>query len=129
MNYNIATQSSIQSAFKALQEEEVIIHSTDTIPGLACDATSDKAIKKIINLKKRKGPFSVIVASTKDIKNYSKISDEQFEIINNLLPGPFTILAKNNNQNNISKLVTEKSELIGFRIPNHRFTNNLIKLN
>ena len=127
MNYNIANQLSISSAVQALKEEKVIIHSTDTIPGLACDASSDKAVKKIVALKNRKGPFSIIIESTRDIENYSIIDDKQLDIINNLLPGPFTILAKNNNQNNISKLVTEKSELIGFRIPNHSFTNNLIK--
>ena len=127
MNYHIANKINIPSAIKALQKKEVIIHSTDTLPGLACDATSSKAIKKIIDLKGRKGPFSIIIKSVESIKDYSLINNDQLKIINSLLPGPFTILAKNNNQNNLSKLITEKSGLIGFRIPNHLFTNNLVK--
>ena len=127
MNYHIANNSNISSAVKALQKKEVIIHSTDTIPGLACDATSNKAVKKIIKLKGRKGPFSIIIKSVENIQNYSLIGADQLKIIKNLLPGPFTILAKNNNQNNLSKLVTEKSKLIGFRIPEHLFTNSLVK--
>ena len=127
MNYHIANNINIPSAIKALQKKEVIIHSTDTLPGLACDATSSKAVKKIIDLKGRKGPFSIIIKSVESIKDYSLINNDQLKIINSLLPGPFTILAKNNNQNNLSKLITEKSGLIGFRIPNHLFTNNLVK--
>ena len=127
MKYHIANQANIASAVKALREKKVIIHSTDTIPGLACDATSDKAIQTIIELKNRRGPFSIIVECIKDIKKYSTINDKQLEIISNLLPGPFTILSKNNKNNNLSKLATKDSELIGFRIPNHAFTNNLIK--
>ena len=69
MKYHIANQKSIASAVKALKEEKFIIHSTDTIPGLACDATSDKAIKNIIELKNRRGPFSIIVERIRDIKN------------------------------------------------------------
>ena len=127
MKYHIANQKSIASAVKALKEEKFIIHSTDTIPGLACDATSDKAIKNIIELKNRRGPFSIIVERIRDIKNYSIINNDQLDIISNLLPGPFTVLLKNNKKNDLSKLVTEDSELIGFRIPNHAFSNNLIK--
>ena len=69
MKYNLSDD--INRAVELLEKKEIIIHSTDTLPGLACDATSDKAINKIIQLKNRTGPFSIIVNSIEDIKNYS----------------------------------------------------------
>ena len=43
--------------------------------------------------------------------------------INKLLPGKFTILLKNNHNHDLSELALGDSELIGFRIPKHNFTN------
>ena len=125
MKYNLSDD--INRAVELLEKKEIIIHSTDTLPGLACDATSDKAINKIIQLKNRTGPFSIIVNSIEDIKNYSIFNDVKITLIKNILPGPFTVLLKNNNKNNLSKLATNQSPLIGFRIPNHNFTNQLSK--
>ena len=125
MRHNLSND--INLAVRLLEKKEIIIHSTDTLPGLACDATSDRAINKIIRLKNRTGPFSIIVNSIEDIKNYSIFNDRQIMLIRKILPGPFTVLLRNNEKNELSKLATNESILIGFRIPNHNFTNQLSK--
>ena len=61
------------------------------------------------------------------ISKYSFVSEVNKVTINKILPGPFTVLLKSNNNNNLSNYVTEKSKLIGFRIPNHSFSKNLVK--
>ena len=127
MNYHIADKNTLTHAVKLLKNEDVIIHSTDTLPGFACDATSDNAIEKIISMKNRKGPFSIIINSIHEIEKYAKLNVMQLKKIKKILPGPFTILLNNNNNNNLSKLVTPGSDLIGFRIPNHTFTMQLTK--
>ena len=126
MNYFKATPNNIDIAIKYLNQGRMIIHSTDTIPGLAADATNDDAIKALIKLKGRPGPYSIIVESIKEIEKFAKINSSIIDKIKSLLPGPFTILLKNNYQNNLSQFVLGDSDLIGFRIPNHSFSNQLV---
>ena len=125
-NYFKATLDNINIAIKYLNEEKLIIHSTDTIPGLAADATNDNAIKTLIKLKGRPGPYSIIVESVKEIEKFATINASVIREIKSILPGPFTVLLKNNYQNNLSKFVMGNSDLIGFRIPNHFFINKLV---
>ena len=125
-NYFKATLENIPIAIEHLKNSSLIAHSTDTLPGLAADATNDKAIDKIIKLKKRPGPYSIIINSIYDIKKYAIVSEKKITKIREILPGKFTVLLKNNNKNNLSKLCLGGSNLIGFRIPNHQFTNELV---
>jgi len=124
--YFKATLNNIPIAIKYLDKSDFIAHSTDTLPGLAADATNSNAISKIIKLKKRPGPYSIIISSLDDIKKYAIVNEKKMNQINKLLPGKFTILLKNNNNNNLSELALGDSELIGFRIPKHNFTNQLV---
>ena len=125
--YYKISKTALKTAIRELNDGNIIIHSTDTLPGLAVDATNDIALKKLIKLKGRGGPFSIIVTSISMISEYSFVSELNEGIINKILPGPYTVLLKNNNKNKLSNYVVEKSELIGFRIPKHSFSQNLVK--
>ena len=125
--YYKISKTALKTAIRELNDGNIIIHSTDTLPGLAVDATNDIALKKLIKLKGRGGPFSIIVTSIGMISEYSFVSELNEVIINKILPGPYTVLLKNNNKNKLSNYVVEKSELIGFRIPKHSFSQNLVK--
>ncbi len=125
-NYFEANKHNLNIAVDHLKKGNLIIHSTDTIPGLAADATNNSALKKLINLKGRPGPYSIIIQSVDSISKYAILGKGTLRKIKNLLPGPFTILLKNNNRNNLSNLTLGGSELVGFRVPNHKFTNQLV---
>ena len=123
--YYKADINNISEAIKGLKNN-FIVHSTDTLNSMSADATSDRCIQTVIDFKQRKGPFSIIVNSIKDIPKYANVNTTQLNIINQVLPGPFTILLEAN-KNNLSKLVMEGSNLVGIRIPNHKFTLDLIR--
>ena len=123
--YYKADINNISEAIKGLKNN-FIVHSTDTLNSLSADATSDRCIQTVIDFKQRKGPFSIIVNSIKDIPKYANVNTTQLNIINQVLPGPFTVLLEAK-KNNLSKLVTEGSNLVGIRIPNHKFTLDLIR--
>tara|TARA_Y100001968_G_scaffold182148_1_gene166799 strand:+ start:181 stop:759 length:579 start_codon:yes stop_codon:yes gene_type:complete len=123
--YYKADMINIEKAKDALNNN-FIVHSTDTLNSLSADATSDNCIQKVIDFKNRGGPFSIILNSINNIFEYAEINNNQFKLVKQLLPGPFTVLLKAKNSN-LSKLVTENSNLIGIRIPNHKFTLNLIE--
>ena len=124
--YFKTTLENIPIAVECLKNSNLIAHSTDTLPGLAADATSDIAINKVIKLKKRPGPYSIIISSLDDIKKYAIVNKEKLNKIKKIFPGKFTVLLKNNHHHNLSKLCLGDSNLIGFRIPQHRFTSQLV---
>ncbi len=51
----------INKALEVLKEGGLILYPTDTIWGIGCDATNEKAVKKIYALKKREESKSLIV--------------------------------------------------------------------
>lgn len=56
----------IQQAIQTLKSGGVIAYSTDTIPGLGCDATNEIAIDRIFEIKNRPVNKSVIVLVSSD---------------------------------------------------------------
>jgi L-threonylcarbamoyladenylate synthase len=72
---NKYSKSQIDQIVDYLNSGKILVLPTDTIYGLSCDATNEKAIKKIIKLKKRnksKG-LIVLVSSVKMAKEYCLI--------------------------------------------------------
>src|SRR5690606_20470343 len=51
----------IENAAKALKEGKVILYPTDTIWGLGCDPTNDKAVSRIFEIKKREDHKALII--------------------------------------------------------------------
>ena len=101
---------------KKILEGAVFIYPTDTIYGIGCDATNDKSVKRIREIKKReKNPFSVIAPSKEWIYTNFEISPEADDCIQKL-PGPYTLILKMKTQV-VSKHVSTKT--LGIRIPNH----------
>ena len=118
----------IVKAKEILQNNELIAIPTETVYGLAGNAYSDKAIKKIFVLKKRPLHNPLIV----HLKSVSSIYDVATEIPENALilankfwPGPLTLLLKK--QDHISDLITAGKNTVAVRVPNHPFA--LILLN
>lgn len=69
----------IQQCIEVLQNGGLILYPTDTIWGIGCDATNEKAVEKIFVLKKRPDTKSMIilVADEKQIFNYAQAPDEK----------------------------------------------------
>lgn len=110
----------IQQAIKELQQGNVVAIPTETVYGLAADATNPQAIAKIFALKQRPSdnPLIVHIGNSSDITNYVYIQHPlEQKIIDTLMPGPITILLQR--KNNIPDAVTAGSELVAIRIPQH----------
>ena len=70
-------EAEVETALKALEAGKVILYPTDTIWGLGCDATNEKAVEEIYKIKKRPGSKSmiVLVAEERDILKYIAAPD------------------------------------------------------
>lgn len=62
----------VESALDVLRNGEVILYPTDTIWGIGCDATNEKAIKRIYQIKNREDSKSLIIlaADERDMLRY-----------------------------------------------------------
>jgi len=125
--YSINEKNSIQLALKQLLDGEIIIYPTDTLYGFGVDATNSLSIRKLNKLKRRNQIYSIIVSSKKMLYNYIEYSDYHLDVINQFLPGPFTLIFKSY-KNNLSELVNPKMDTIGIRIPKSKFILEVVNL-
>lgn len=100
-----------------LEKDGLIIYPTDTLYGIGCNFYSQKAQKKIDNIKKRYDiPYSVIVSGIKMFNTISgEINPEYKDFIKKLFPGKSTLIVKLSS--NVNRNLVKGGSTIGIRIP------------
>lgn len=119
----------IQEVVEVLRNGGVIIYPTDTIYGMGCDITNQKAIERICQIKgvkPQKQNFSFICYDLSNISDYSRtVNTPVFKMMKKALPGPFTFILNANN--NVPKLLNNKKKTVGIRVPDHSIPRTLVK--
>ena len=65
----------IQKACEIMQAGGIILYPTDTIWGIGCDATNEKAVQKVYELKKRTDNKAMLVLTDSSAKLSMYVSD------------------------------------------------------
>jgi L-threonylcarbamoyladenylate synthase len=114
-------QTEITNTIKILKEGGLILYPTDTIWGIGCDATNEKAVKKIYELKQREDSKALIclVADERMLKKYVKQIPEAAINIIEVTNKPTTIIY-DEAQNLASNLISAEGS-IAIRIPDDEF--------
>lgn len=110
----------IQKAVVLLKQGQLIGLPTETVYGLAGDATNEAAIKKIFQAKGRPAdhPLIVHIGTLTEIHQWAKdISPEAHLLMQKFWPGPLTLIL--NKQPEVSLLLTGNQDSVGLRMPNH----------
>lgn len=119
----------IEQAVDVLRKGGVIIYPTDTVYGIGCDISNQKAIErvcKIRGLKPEKSNLSFICYDLTDISQYTKPFDTAvFRVLKKALPGPFTFIFNASGQ--VPKLLSTKKKTVGIRVPNNNIVRELVK--
>jgi len=124
--------SNIEKAKKYLTNNNVVVIPTETVYGLAGNAYSDKAVKKIFSLKKRplKNPLIVHYYRIKDLKQDCIINKTFNKLYRKFCPGPLTFVLNKKKNSKLSKYVNANKKTIAVRFPKNEITQNLLsKLN
>ena len=121
-----ADSHNLEKAFCALDAGKIIVYPTDTLYSLGVDASNEKAINDLNKLKNRSQPLSILLSTINEIKEYGYIDSAIKTKIRTLLPGPYTLLLKSKENKKISPLIQGGSNLIGIRVIDIKFCNNLI---
>ena len=127
MKINLAN---IKKAKKLLNLDECVAIPTETVYGLAGNAYSNKACKKIFKLKKRpkNNPLIVHYYDYQDLKIDCILNKNFIKLYKKFCPGPITFILNLKKNSHISKLVTNKKKTLAVRFPKHSITRKLLKL-
>jgi len=119
----------IRKIVDVLRDGGIIIYPTDTVYGLGCDITNNKAVEKIARwkgVKIEKNNFSFICSDFSHLADYTKpISNSLFKILKKNLPGPFTFILEANT--NVPKYFKGKKKTVGIRIPDNNIIRKIVE--
>ena len=122
-------ESNIKKAKKYLDKNCCIGVPTETVYGLAANAYSNIAVKKIFKLKKRpkNNPLIVHYTSINALKKDCLLNDNFIKLYKKFSPGPLTYILKLKKNSKISKHVTNKQKNLAVRFPKHKIFKTLLK--
>ena len=122
-------QSNIKKAKKYLDNDDCIAVPTETVYGLAGNAYSNKAVKKIFKLKKRpsNNPLIVHYYNFNKLKKDCDINENFKKLYKKFSPGPITYVLSLKKNCKISKFVTNKQKSLAVRFPKHSLFRKLLK--
>ncbi|WP_432710316.1 L-threonylcarbamoyladenylate synthase [Pedobacter sp.] len=119
----------IQQAVDILKKGGLIIYPTDTVYGLGCDITNQRAIEKICaikGIKPDKANFSFICSDLSNISDYIKpIDTTTFRVLKKALPGPYTFILNANGH--VPKLLSSKKKTVGIRVPDNSIAQEIVR--
>ncbi|TSD66958.1 threonylcarbamoyl-AMP synthase [Inquilinus sp. KBS0705] len=123
-------EKAIEQVAEVLRKGGIIIYPTDTVYGLGCDITNQKAIEricKIRNIKPDKANFSFICYDLSHISDYIKpIDNTTFRVLKKALPGPFTFIF--NASHAVPKLLSSNKKTVGIRVPDNNIARDIVKV-
>jgi len=120
----------IEEVVEVLRKGGIIIYPTDTVYGLGCDITNQKAIQRIAQLRRikpEKANFSFICYDLSHISDYIKpIDNATFRVLKKALPGPFTFIF--NASHNVPKLLSSNKKTVGIRVPDNNIAREIVRV-
>jgi L-threonylcarbamoyladenylate synthase len=117
----------IKKALEVLKAGGVILYPTDTIWGIGCDATNEKAVERIYKIKKREDSKSMLLLMENPAL-LERYVDEVPEIAWDLVEvatTPLTVIYPN--AKNLAKNLIAEDGSIGIRFTKEAFTTQLLQ--
>lgn len=117
----------IERVVQQIRNGALICYPTDTGYGIGCDLFNQKAIKQIIQLKRRPKlkPFSFMCSGLTDISQYAHVSNTAYRLLKKNLPGPYTFVLPGTKL--VPKVMATKQKTVGIRVPGHPISRALLE--
>ncbi len=117
----------IAKAVNVLKKGGLVIFPTETVYGIAADATNPKAIKKLNSYKKRPvgKPYSVAVTDQIMAEKYVSLNTAAKNIYKEFLPGPVTVVSYGKHK--LAKGVESETGTLGIRISSYPLVTQMVK--
>lgn len=119
----------IRQIVEVLRNGGVIIYPTDTIYGMGCDITNQRAVERICKIKginPKKHNFSFVCADLSNIAQYTRvITKPVFKMMKKGLPGPFTFILEASSV--VPKILHSNKKTVGIRVPDHTISRAIVE--
>lgn len=118
----------IAQAAQVIKEGGLVGMPTETVYGLAADATNPQAVKKIFEAKGRPqdNPLIVHIADVEDVSRFGRdISKEARALMEAFWPGPMTIILKKTDL--VPDIVSCGLDTVGIRLPSNPIARAFIR--
>tara|TARA_Y100001970_G_scaffold197802_1_gene240628 strand:+ start:736 stop:1668 length:933 start_codon:yes stop_codon:yes gene_type:complete len=127
MNNNLAN---IKKSISFLNKEDCVAIPTETVYGLAANAYSSKAVRKIYTLKRRpiNNPSIIHYSSLNQLEKDCELNKNFFKLYKKFCPGPITFVLKLKKESRISKIATNNKKTVAIRFPKNKITQKLLKI-
>jgi len=118
----------IASAARFIIGGGAVVYPTETVYGLGANALDEQAVMRVFLIKKRplSKPISLAVSSLEMLRNVAEIRDEDMRILEELLPGPVSILVRK--KSIVPDILTAGSPLVSIRYPDHESALRIIDI-
>jgi tRNA threonylcarbamoyl adenosine modification protein (Sua5/YciO/YrdC/YwlC family) len=123
------SEAAIKKVVDVLKSGGLVIYPTDTVYGLGCDITNNKALEriaKIKGIKLEKANFSFVCSDLSNLSDYVKqIDTSTFKILKRALPGPYTFILPGNND---LPSAFRKKKTVGIRVPDNTIALDIVRM-
>lgn len=132
MTYRVIPTSDAEAAFEAAQQAvragEVIVLPTDTVYGVAADATSGAAVQRLLDAKERGRdmPPPVLVAEVAMVRALAHGVDDRLQgLADAFWPGALTVVLRA--RDTLRMDLGDRGDTVAVRVPDHDFTRELLR--
>ena len=127
MNNNLAN---IKKSISFLNKDDCVAIPTETVYGLAANAYSSKAVRKIYTLKRRpiNNPSIIHYSNLNQLEKDCELNKNFFKLYKKFCPGPITFVLKLKKESRISKIATNNKKTVAIRFPKNKITQKLLKI-
>ena len=118
----------LESAGNILKNGGIVVFPTETVYGIGTNGMDKLSVERLYKVKQRPKDkaISLMVNSMEMIQKIAKnISKEEQKIIENLLPGPLTIILKRRKE--VPDIVTAGLDTVGVRMPDEKVKIKIIE--
>lgn len=123
------SDEAIEEAARLIGEGYPVAIATETVYGLAADATNPEAVARIYEAKGRPS-FNPLIVHVPDLATAERIgefSDEARALARRCWPGPLTLVVPLRNDAGIASLITAGLSTIALRVPAHPAVQALLR--
>lgn len=122
------TPENIQAAAEVLRAGDLVAVPTETVYGLAANASDADAIQKIYDTKGRpkNNPLIVHVANTEMAEHYGVMNDHARALASVFWPGPLTIVMPKSNEGRMVDDAAANLDTVAIRVPAHPVAQDLL---
>jgi L-threonylcarbamoyladenylate synthase len=119
----------LDKAKRLLSKGSLVALPTETVYGLACNAYSNNAVKKIFKLKGRpkSNPLIIHYYSVQKALDDVIINNNFKKLYKKLCPGPITFILKKKRNSKIQPSANAKLETVAVRFPKHKVIRTILK--